>query len=200
MYIAHTLKLSVDNPPQPVTFTCQEHDPAQLVTYITRYQRVTNEVNKRDDVYQILSTSDLTQSLSMSTLTALGVIVLSRELINDLNRQKYNPASAIEIKPNDETKKLTIEELGIVDAQYYTLIDVVDDKSFQHLNPIARMLCMEKDETRFKLEFMNKSRGSEVITEWILLRNGEDIQRMIYPCFLKLDSEGVYSLIAEIPR
>lgn len=196
MFLAHTRKLDLDGqtPASDVTFTCQDHDPGALISLITRYQRLTNELNDTNVQYMLLTISDASQSIGIELLSALGPIILSSEKINALRSEVVQKRGGYNIKlsPTDLTKGMSDEQIGIMDLQIFGLPSAdthPDDPVMQGVAPIVKGFI-------YSGKLWRESKDSKQV--WVIKTGEDSYQHMAGPGYYVIRN-GVASLEEKKP-
>ncbi|QIG70110.1 hypothetical protein EVB87_010 [Rhizobium phage RHph_N28_1] len=197
MFLAYAHKIDPNKPNvrEDVTFTCQPHDPGALVSLMVRYQRLYNELNDTDVQFHLLTISDMSQSIPLSTLSALGPIELSSEGIDKMRSEALRKRGGynIQLKPHDQTKSMTDAQIGICELQAFGLPPASVDNS----DPLyAQMAPVLKGFIYSGKLWREVKDGQQV---WMIKGDGDDeFQSIPGPGFYVL-RDGIPSLQMERP-
>lgn len=84
MFIAH-VRTTIDGNPEDITYTCNQHSKHELIRLLWRFQSHYNELNPHNPIhFQLLSISDLSESVTLQDILKLGVTELTRTHVDEL--------------------------------------------------------------------------------------------------------------------
>ena len=203
MFLAHVRHFNPTTPDNAdhLTFTCQVHTINELLTLLMRYKRLVNELNDTpDDVYQLLSITDVGTTIPISYLHSLGAIELSRDNMAQMKSQRNelrNSKNRIEMKTilnPDLPSEDSFDDTIVRGFNLPELSEMLDPDKIPRLHPIVRDL--------FKSGYLWLSQTGDVVSYHLLPgKQGKMVYtegEMKGPCFL-VEKGSSYYLSANQP-
>lgn len=150
MFLAYVLKFSRSNPDEkvPHTFFCREHSASHLVTQLSRYQTLLNEIESTDYIFQLITISDMGQSLSPTTIQNLGAFQLTNELLYEMKQAKLKNQGGARFMPRvvenpTSPSEDLLEDISIQRAfNLPKVTELVTYRDIPNLHPIAKELMV----------------------------------------------------------
>lgn len=146
MFIAHCLKRIKDGPQEPISFCSSEHAVSQVITFVSRWKQLVNDLNPDEPIELLLvSVSDVGTSITTNQLRNLGVVEITRDSLAEMKRMKQKNAKFniedFTVKYEEQQE----EEIEVVTRGYNlpAMTELQSAKDIKFIHPIVEQLLLD---------------------------------------------------------